>query len=104
MAPKVISQYVHGTIDGAIYDKTTGWRLPCNMSQDTFVTLTLGKHDFTLSVRDLLREPSRANSSLCFSGIVESRAPVFILGISFLKKFYVAFDYGRAAVGLAPSN
>ncbi|KAI8888985.1 acid protease, partial [Backusella circina FSU 941] len=104
LAPKEISQYVHSTIDGAIYDEATGWRLPCEMTQDTFVALTLGKYDFTLSVKDLLREPSRANSSLCFSGIVESRAPVFILGISFLKKFYVAFDYGKAAVGLAPSR
>ncbi|KAL9555425.1 hypothetical protein MBANPS3_002365 [Mucor bainieri] len=106
--PTAVSRKIHEAIPGASFDALYGWRMPCDSAttatKDIAFTITLGEHDFSLAAADLVRESVEAGNGLCYSGIAESQSPMFILGDTFLKKYYSVYDYGNMRVGLAPSS
>jgi hypothetical protein len=67
------------------------------------LTVTLGGKDFTLSGKDY----TISTGPLClfaFTGIdvPAPHGPLWIMGDVFMRKYYVAFDYGQRRLGFAP--
>lgn len=106
VVPSDASKKIHAAIPGASFDAVYGWRMPCDSVKNhtNIMSFKLGDYDFPFSAADLVRESSEAGDGLCYSGVVESKSPMFILGDTFLKKYYSVFDYTNARVGLALSK
>lgn len=109
--PTEVSEAIHAAIPGAKFSNMYGWRLPCKLKSedaDAQVVFTLGEHDFPMRMADLVRERvapgSEDGEELCYSGIAEARTPLIIMGDTFLRSYYSVYDFGKSAVGLAPSK
>jgi hypothetical protein len=106
VVPSDASKQIHAAIPGASFDAVYGWRMPCSLvnNHTNIISFKLGDYDFPFSAADLVRENSEAGDGLCYSGLVESKSPTFIMGDTFLKKYYSVFDYGNSRAGLALSK
>lgn len=66
------------------------------------ITISLGGNDFSLSFDEYILKAA----GQCLLGMIPidtGNGPLWILGDVFMRKYYVKFDYGNAAVGIALS-
>ncbi|CAG8450086.1 aspartic peptidase domain-containing protein [Gigaspora rosea] len=95
---------IHKKIPGSKLDELDGvYVIPCNTT--AVVSLKFEGVDYDISVRDLLVLP--ADDTMCFSGIFpasDSDIDFWLVGQTFLKGVYSAFDVGNKKVGFALSK
>ena len=67
------------------------------------MTVTLGGKDFTLEGKDYVIKAGPM-CLFAFTGIdvPAPNGPLWIMGDVFMRKYYVAFDYGQKRLGFAP--
>merc|ERR1711871_1772481 len=67
------------------------------------LTVTMGGKDFTLEGKDYVIK-ARPMCLFAFTGIdvPAPNGPLWIMGDVFMRKYYVAFDYGQKRLGFAP--
>ncbi|KAJ1968653.1 hypothetical protein IWQ62_001115 [Dispira parvispora] len=82
-----------------------GWVIPCNtpLLGDYNFEIQLGGRRFAIPVEDLVYGPLESDSDFCYSAMSEGSADdLWILGDTFIKNYYVVFDYAEKAIGIAP--
>lgn len=92
---------IHNQIPGAVQQQGNFF-VPCDTS--AMVALNFGGNSFNISPKDLARDPI-GQQNLCVSGIsagVIGGQNQWLVGDTFIKNVYAAFDLGNKAVGFAP--
>lgn len=81
--------------------KTGEYPVPCGR-RASFPTLevTLGQEPFELTGPEYVNEV-QGKCTLAFVGIDMKSGPLWILGDTFMRKYYVVFDYGQKRMGIA---
>lgn len=131
IVPPSLSRVIHEAVPGAVYNESTGWRVPCavaataaasdgddeniassgatatatNTSSGTpaNVTFLLGDHQFPVPVEELVRQRQTIeNKTMCYSGVSEMQSPMIIMGDMFLRHYYSVYDYDQKRIGFAP--
>ncbi|KAJ2896470.1 hypothetical protein GGI21_005045, partial [Coemansia aciculifera] len=71
-----------------------GWIMPCNADQVVpgNLSFTIGGADFSVPVKNLVREPVKGLDGWCFSAVTSGASNFIILGDVFLRSNYVVFD------------
>ncbi|CAD7960924.1 unnamed protein product [Amoebophrya sp. A120] len=77
--------------------------IPCDKDIGTF-TFSLNGHDFTLDGNDVKIPMVMGQCLFAILPIDVPSGPLWILGDTFMRKYYVTFDYGKKAVGLATAK
>ncbi|CAG8647984.1 11210_t:CDS:2 [Ambispora leptoticha] len=101
IAPPADADAIHKEIKGAVSQQGE-YFVPCNT--DAVVALTFGGVTYKISPKDLAREPTKQNN-MCLSGIAGGNiggADQWLVGDTFLKNVYSAYDIKKLAVGFAP--
>merc|ERR1719353_2121526 len=67
------------------------------------LSITLGGKPFTLTAKDYVIQ-MQGQCLFAFTGIdiPAPNGPLWIMGDVFMRKYYVAFDYGQKRLGFAP--
>ncbi|KAH7958619.1 hypothetical protein HPB49_003380 [Dermacentor silvarum] len=70
------------------------------------VTFSIGKRDFVLEAKDyIMRVPQRNGRIVCLSGFIESdEGAPWVLGDTFIGRFYTIFDRGNDRIGFAEAR
>ncbi|KAI8337920.1 aspartic peptidase domain-containing protein [Chlamydoabsidia padenii] len=105
LLPSALAEAIHQSIPGGQYIEPLGWFFPCDTNTTVTVTFKLGGHDFPIPAKDLIRDRYLAQyPSLCISGLGQSDSGLAIMGETFLRYFYSAYNFEKAVVGFAPSH
>ncbi|CAG8482060.1 5055_t:CDS:1 [Ambispora gerdemannii] len=94
---------IHNQIPGAV-DQDGQFFVPCNTT--AIVSLAFGGASFDISSKDLARDPI-GQQNLCTSGIALGQIggpDQWLVGDTFLKNVYSAYDTVKLAVGFAPAK
>ncbi|CAG8647969.1 11209_t:CDS:2 [Ambispora leptoticha] len=100
IVPPADAAAIHKAIEGAVFQQDE-YLVPCNTK--AVVALTFGGVTYKISTKDLAREKAKQN--LCLSGITGGNvggANQWLIGDTFLKNVYSAYDIKNLAVGFAP--
>ncbi|CAG8634438.1 41675_t:CDS:2 [Gigaspora margarita] len=101
LVPENDAAAIHKKIPKSKFDKVNGvYIIPCNTT--AVISLKFGGVNYDISHRDLLGSPF--TDTLCISGIVPDQSDFWIVGQTFLKNVYSAFDVGNKKVGFALSK
>ncbi|RIB26339.1 aspartic peptidase domain-containing protein [Gigaspora rosea] len=101
LAPVEYADAIHKKIPGSKFDESNGiYTIPCNTT--AVVSLNFNGVDYDISHRDLVTSP--LSDTLCTSGIAPAQFDFWIVGQTFLKCVYSAFDVGNKKVGFALSK
>ncbi|KAH7937917.1 hypothetical protein HPB49_017562 [Dermacentor silvarum] len=70
------------------------------------VTFSIGKRDFVLDAKDyIMMVPQRNGRIVCLSGFIESdEGAPWVLGDTFIGRFYTIFDRGNDRIGFAEAR
>lgn len=103
--PTTLVEAIHSAIPGGRYVNSLGWFFPCQTTSTATVTFKLGGKNFAVPISELIRDRYLPeNPSQCLTGLGASDSGLVILGATFLRNFYSAYDFKNAKVGLAPSK
>ncbi|SAL95076.1 hypothetical protein [Absidia glauca] len=103
--PTTLVQAIHDAIPGGSYVNNMGWFFPCKTTSNATVAFQLGGKKFAVPISELIRDRYLPeNPSQCLTGLGASDSGLVILGATFLRNFYSAYDFKNAKVGLAPSK
>mmetsp|Transcript_7709 Transcript_7709/g.10954 ORF Transcript_7709/g.10954 Transcript_7709/m.10954 type:complete len:580 (-) Transcript_7709:439-2178(-) len=81
--------------------------LPCELKAENSkapdVTFTIGNYNYTLTPQDYIMEFEDMGQKVCISSFtpIEIGMPLWILGDTFMRKFFTVFDVGHKRVGFA---
>ncbi|CAG8768668.1 6335_t:CDS:1, partial [Ambispora leptoticha] len=101
IAPPADADAIHKAIKGAVSQQGE-YFVPCKTN--AVVALTFGGVTYKISPEDLAREPTD-QGDMCVSGIAGGNiggADQWLVGDTFLKNVYSAYDIKKLAVGFAP--
>ncbi|CAG8828421.1 16912_t:CDS:2, partial [Gigaspora margarita] len=103
LVPENDAVAIHKNIPKSKFEKVIGvgvYTIPCNTT--AVVSLKFRGVDYNISNSDLLASPF--TDTLCISGIVPGQSDFWIVGQTFIKGVYSAFDVGNKKVGFALSK
>ncbi|CAG8565381.1 12377_t:CDS:1 [Ambispora leptoticha] len=101
IAPPADADAIHKAIKGAVSQQGE-YFVPCKT--DAVIALTFGGVTYKISPKDLAREPTN-QGDMCVSGIAGGNIggnDQWLVGDTFLKNVYSAYDIKQLAVGFAP--
>ena len=79
------------------------YMIDCNAKADDII-FTLGGVDFPLKLEDyVIKEGGQCLFAMMGIDIPAPNGPLWILGDVFMRKYYVKFDIGNKAIGIAPA-
>ncbi|KAJ1915393.1 hypothetical protein IWQ60_008447 [Tieghemiomyces parasiticus] len=105
VVPPYVADLIHDRFPLALkYPDDNAWIVPCRMADiDAILEFQLAGKRYAVPYADLVYATLPADPEFCYSAISEGDDDeLWIIGDTFIKNYYMVFDYGSKAIGLAP--